>query len=100
MNERIGEPEYDLEDVYDNEISPLMATVIDVCNRVGMPMVATFACRNHEDVGLDLCTSSISRSGWQPSVIRKATKVITTHLVAVGMIGRDEGVKAKHRGEG
>lgn len=33
---------YDKESVYDNEIAPLMAKIIEICNREGMPMAAQF----------------------------------------------------------
>lgn len=34
--------EFDLEDVYDSKIAPLMAQIIDICKDHSMPMAATF----------------------------------------------------------
>lgn len=34
--------EYDLEDIYDAEIAPLMTKVIEICKKRKMPMFATF----------------------------------------------------------
>lgn len=35
-------PDFDREAAYDREIAPLMARIIDVCKREGIPMVASF----------------------------------------------------------
>lgn len=37
------------EDIYDNEISPLVAQVIALCQKHGIAMIANFACPNDED---------------------------------------------------
>jgi hypothetical protein len=41
---------YDLESVYDDEIAPLMTEIIAISKRVGMPMFASFAYRNDDEV--------------------------------------------------
>ena len=40
------------EDIYDNEISPLMAQVIEICQKHGIAMIANFACPNDTDLDL------------------------------------------------
>lgn len=51
---------YDLEQVYDDEISPLMAQIIEICKRENMPMVASFQYARDEDHVDDCCTSLIN----------------------------------------
>lgn len=51
--------EYDLEEVYDAEIAPLMAQIIEICRRVGMPFVASFSYRRDEDGEYDFCSSAL-----------------------------------------
>ena len=40
------------EDIYDNEISPLMVKVIEICKSGGIAMIANFEIPNNEDDGL------------------------------------------------
>ena len=71
---------FDLEAVYDSEISPLMAQIIEVCTRVQMPMLATFCYRKgryaDDPEGVDLCTTVIPRGDWQPPEIAEAVRPI------------------------
>lgn len=53
---------WDLEDVYDDQISPLMIQIIAICREHRLPMIASFAFRNGED-GPDLCTTSLPFNG-------------------------------------
>jgi hypothetical protein len=50
-------PLYDLEQVYDDEISPLMAKIIEICKKHSMPMVASFQYQNVPDQGPGWCTT-------------------------------------------
>lgn len=55
------EPEFfDCEDVYDNEISPLMRQIIEICNKHKIPMICSFAYENDEDRGLGQCTTLLN----------------------------------------
>jgi len=50
-------PEYfDYEDVMDDQIAPLMKTIINICNEYAIPMVASFQYHNSEE-DIKLCTS-------------------------------------------
>ena len=51
---------FDLEDVYDNEISPLMLKIIKICKDNKMPMLCTFVYENDKEKGLGMCTSHIN----------------------------------------
>lgn len=51
---------WDLEAVYDEQISPLMAQIIAICKEHGMPMVASFAYAAQGDGEFDLCTTYIN----------------------------------------
>lgn len=52
---------YDKEDVYDNEIAPLMKQIIEVCKREELPMVAQFYLKKErEDNGQPMyCTTTL-----------------------------------------
>lgn len=51
---------FDLESVYDNEISPLMRQIIDICKQHEMPMVCSFAFQNDADDGVGACTTVLN----------------------------------------
>lgn len=53
-------PEYDLEAVYDAEIAPLMAQIIDICRQNDIPMVASFAYANYGGDDFGLCTTFVA----------------------------------------
>jgi hypothetical protein len=50
--------EFDLEEVYDNEIAPLMETIIGICKEHKLPMFATFlyAANDEQD---DFCSTNL-----------------------------------------
>lgn len=52
-------PIYDLESVYDKQISPLMAQVIAICKEHRMPMLATFQYQRTEERGEGFCTTML-----------------------------------------
>ena len=67
--------EFDLEEVYDAEIAPLMSQIIEICKRREMPMIASFCFRHRED-GDDFCTTLLPRSDWQSPVFSRAYQEI------------------------
>lgn len=51
---------YDKEEVYDNEIAPLMAQIIAICKREQLPMVAQFYLKEQqEDDGEPMYCSTV-----------------------------------------
>ena len=55
---------FDKEDVYDNEIAPLMKQIIEICKREELPMVAQFYLKQqHPDADVEngamFCTTTI-----------------------------------------
>lgn len=49
---------YDKEKIYDDEISPLMAKIIEICKRENIPMAAQFYLKEQDDEGLPMyCTT-------------------------------------------
>lgn len=46
------------EEIYDNEISPLMGQIIAICQREGIAMLASYSIPNDEDDGLK-CTTHL-----------------------------------------
>jgi hypothetical protein len=51
---------YNLENVYDEQISPLMTQIIDICKENNLPMIASFAYENCEEKGLGCCTTALT----------------------------------------
>ena len=49
---------FDLESVYDEKVSPLMAQIIDICKEHDLPFIAEFLYKNDEEDGEQLCTSA------------------------------------------
>jgi tRNA(His) 5'-end guanylyltransferase len=67
--------DYDLEDVYDAEIAPLMTEIIAICQRHGMPLLASFAYARSDDAA-SFCTTSIPFDGRTPDQFGEALAVI------------------------
>jgi hypothetical protein len=59
MNQEKEKPLYDLELVYDEQISPLMTQIIAICKEHRMPMLASFQYQRDEDNGEAFCTTSL-----------------------------------------
>jgi len=62
---------FDLETVYDEEIAPLMEKIIAICQRVDMPMIASFAYATGST-----CTTAIIDSERTPERFVAAKKKI------------------------
>lgn len=54
------------EQIYDAEISPLMAKILEVCKREKIAMVAQFSTPNDDDPDL-LCTSALLDKEYDPT---------------------------------
>lgn len=68
---------WDLEDVHDNEISPLVSQILEICNRVGMPCYMTFHYGNGADGENSLCSSLLADQRPDDTVLAvKAASVI------------------------
>lgn len=50
-NPEIGPDGWDKEDIYDNEIAPLMSQIIEICRREKIPMMASLEYRHSDDTG-------------------------------------------------
>ena len=71
---------YDMEDVYDTQISPLMKSIIEICKRHKMPMLATFCYAKGraggDPDGVSYATTNIPRGEWQPPEIVEAVRIV------------------------
>lgn len=67
---------FDLEQVYDDKISPLMVQIIAICKEHKMPMAATFTYRADDEGGLDHCTTLMGLRGDPHGVIRRIREVV------------------------
>lgn len=50
---------FDLKAVYDEQINPLMAQIIKICNEHNMPFVASFQYGHSEEEGAAFCSSAM-----------------------------------------
>jgi hypothetical protein len=60
------------EGIYDNEIQPLMAQIIEICKQNGIAMIANFVCPSDEDDGLQALTMLPDESGKHPANHKEA----------------------------
>lgn len=65
------------EQVYDAEIAPLMAKILEVCKREKIAMVAQFSTPSDDDPDL-LCTSALTEEEYNPTRDQKAAVCILT----------------------
>jgi len=57
---------FDKEAIYDDEIHPLMAKIIEICLRERIPMAATFAIKDDGEDGPLLCSTVIDGEDVDP----------------------------------
>ena len=69
-------PVFDLEAVYDEEISPLMKKIIEICKQHEMPMVASFCYRTDEEGGNDAANTNLPFGDRQPERLFHAGNAI------------------------
>lgn len=77
---------YDLENVYDEQISPLMQQIIAICQEHSMPMIASFAFENCEERNVGCCTTVLN--GFADRHIREfseAQQVLNRRHVVMAM---------------
>lgn len=67
---------YDCEQVYDEQIAPLMKQIIEICQQHRLPMLATFAYANG-DGQASFCTSALQFGGRENPRLRAAVMAIT-----------------------
>ncbi|MES0445036.1 MAG: hypothetical protein ABUJ92_00685 [Desulfobacterales bacterium] len=68
--------QFDLEVIYDEEISPLMKQIIAICKEHQIPMVASFCYRIDEDGGNDVANTSLPFGSRQPERHKHAGRAI------------------------
>lgn len=65
------------ESIYDNEINPLMAQIIAICQAHGIAMIANFACPNDEEGDTtQVLTMLPDENGEHPDNHKQALQVI------------------------
>ena len=67
------------EQVYDEQISPLMNQVIAICQERGISMLATFALPVPGNEGLACTTALADETGQQPPMHRRLLSVLAAH---------------------
>lgn len=77
--------EFDLESVYDQQISPLMQQIINICKEHNMPVLASFAFANTENTGVACCTTALTFEGRLIKPYVEATKIIRNEPQCFGI---------------
>ena len=54
------------EEVYDNDINPLMSQILDICKQHRIAMVSSFSLGKEEDGSDFLCSSMLMSKGFDP----------------------------------
>lgn len=68
---------YDKEDIYDEQISPLMAQIISICKEHKIPMCATFQYSDDEgDNGPGYCTTTLPFEGIASDRMKQIAQVM------------------------
>jgi len=67
---------FDLETEYDDEISPLMVQIIEICKARGIPMVASFCFSRDEDGEEGHCTTVLPADGRASRGLEYAAAII------------------------
>lgn len=79
MSEAKEAQPWDLESVYDKEIAPLMARIIEICKEHRLPFVASVAYKGDtDDDDFGLCSTYLEYDGERPRVeeLYEASRVI------------------------
>ena len=76
MSEHTDPEIFDLEQVYDDEISPLMAQIIAICKRHRMPMLASFIFHYDEDDTVSTCDTVLQHEGREFRRLAQALSII------------------------
>lgn len=78
---------FNKEQVYDEQISPLVKQIINICNEEGIPMLVSFAYEYHEEKGSGKCTTIINNiEGREDYIIQRAHHLIRSggnHVVGI-----------------
>ena len=67
--------DYDLEQVYDDQIAPLMAQIISICKEYELPMLASFQYKNDSENG-DYCSTYLEYEGRISDVLKQCRNII------------------------
>lgn len=63
--------EFDKELIYDQQITPLMDKIINICKEYELPMIASFCYKMSEETGEDVCTTYLlGNEGWMPEAFK------------------------------
>lgn len=76
---------FNLESVYDEQISPLMQQIINICKEHKMPVVASFAFANTEEDGPACCTTALVFEGRAIKQYVEATRIIRNEPQCFGI---------------
>jgi hypothetical protein len=74
-NEQPQQP-FDKEQIYDEQLSPLVTQIIQICEQHKLPLVLS-VCYGWNETDKSLCcTTSLPGDGWQPERYHRAIETI------------------------
>lgn len=71
------------EQIYDEQIAPLMAQIIEICKAHHIAMVASYAIPNDEDPYWRCTTALVDESGARPADLQRALQALGASEPAV-----------------
>lgn len=71
------------EQIYDEQVEPLMAKIIEICKANKIAMVATYAIPNDEDPNLRCTTALVDETGERPHDLQRALLAVRPPAPAV-----------------
>lgn len=97
-----GSESWDLEQVYDEKIAPLMTQIIAICKEHRIPVVASFAyARNADEDDTALCTTVLPFEGREVDSFVEAARAVyrrRSGIVALTITSGPAGDGKKGRG--
>ena len=86
--------EYHLEDIYDEQVSPLMKQIIAICKEHKLPMLATFAFENCEERPEHLCTTNLFFDNRTPNKLKDANRTVRSngHVTMAIVVGKSASI--------
>ncbi|MEH4661078.1 hypothetical protein [Phytobacter diazotrophicus] len=84
---------FDLEQVYDEQINPLMTQIIAICKEHQMPMVCSFAYKNDDETGVSCCSTALnSFDGRIVPVLNAAVQAIRGEDFMVAIVRQNRSI--------
>lgn len=92
-NDNMGDeffPEnYDLEEIIDDKIQPLLKTIVNICSEYNIPMLSTFQYKNTEEKVMFCTTVVLPKARTSEKLLDTAKFILETELLNEDEFGLD-----------